>query len=390
MSTFLTVFLKELRDAVRDRRSLMSALIFPLFAPLMIVGMFQMIEQEIEATPTITVGVSGAGHAPGVMSLLDDEQFEVTEVEQAQLSTQVREGTIDVGVAIPADYGEKFREGWAPQIFVYRTSADRADRRSSARVAGLIRAHAAKVGTMRMVARGISPALANPIEVTSVELSSDRERSVELLSFVPMLVLLSCFMGGMYVAMDMMAGERERGSLEPLLLSTRALGSMVLGKLAVAVAFGLLASTITLAGCLVALGYLPSEQLGMSLDLEPWLAVSALAVTVPLTCMASALQLLVSTFSRTIKEAQTYLGLLMLLPVIPVTLSSVKGPEVDAATAILPVAGQSMLFNELMAGRALPPSLLGLSVLVAFVIVVVSFGVNVRLLRSERVIFGRS
>lgn len=390
MNQVLVVFRKELRDAIRDRRSVLSALIFPLLTPLLLIFMFQIAVDEIENPPAMRVAIAGEANAPGLVEELVAHDVEVETMERDSLADAVRDGEFPAALDIPPSYGERFREGFPAPVFFYKDGAARRHKRTADRIQRVIVGYSATVGTLRLISKGVPPATGQPIQVTAVDLSSSKARAAELMNFIPILVLFACFMSGMYVAMDVTSGERERGSLEPLLLTTSDLRMLVLGKLGAALVFAIAGSVLTLVGCVFAFGQLPLETMGFSGSIDASAALMILLLMLPLAVMATALQVFVATFARTVKEAQTYLSLFMLLPMFPVMFLSVKAPALTAWMAPVPLLGQYLLINELLAGREVLWSYLGLAGLASVGVGIVAAWATAILLGKERVIFGRS
>ena len=390
MNQFLVVFRKELRDAMRDRRSVLSALIYPVLTPLLIVIIFQIAANELENPPDMRMGVAGVANAPGLVQELRSNDIELEEMEQGALADAVRAGDVPAALDIPASYGERFRGGWPATVFFYEDGASRRNRRTASRIRRVIAGYSGTVGALRLVSTGVSPAMSQSIQMTTVDLSSSKARAAEVMNFIPMLVLFACFMSGMYVAMDVTSGERERGSLEPLLLTASDLRMLVFGKLGAALVFALAGSSLTLVGCVFAFGQLPLETMGLSLSIGPEVAWVILLLMAPLAVTATAAQVFVATFARTIKEAQTYLSLFMLLPVFPVMFLSVKAPALTAWMAPVPLLGQYLLITELMAGQDVPWAYVAMAGLVAVALGLVAAWGTIILLGKERVIFGGS
>ena len=202
-----------------------------------------------------------------------------------------------------------------------------------------------------------------------------------------MFVILAAFVTGMNVAIDTTAGERERASLEPLLINPVPRTVIVLGKWLAAVVFSGIGVMLTLASVVLALGRVPLHQLGLHLEVGPPEALGILAATLPLAFFASGLQVLVATFARSFKEAQTYLSLLLFLPMIPGFIGSIQPLRTAAWMYPVPALSQQVLITEVL--RAEPTSWAGL---VIAGVCTVAFGVicvwiTARVFRRERIIF---
>jgi len=214
--------------------------------------------------------------------------------------------------------------------------------------------------------------------------------AANVLNIIPIFLVFAAFMGGMNVAIDAMAGERERGSLEPLLLNPVERGALVVGKWLTTVVLACIAIAVCLAAFLLAVHRVPLQDLGVKARFDLMAVLGMLATVVPLAFFASAGQMLVSTYARSFKEAQTYIQLLLLLPMLPGMLLAVSPIQSQLWMYVVPVFGQQLLIGEVMRGQpvgALPFLLgaLGCAGAAAFCL-----SVTTRLLGEERIIFGRS
>jgi sodium transport system permease protein len=193
----------------------------------------------------------------------------------------------------------------------------------------------------------------------------------------------------MYVATDATAGERERGSLEPLLCNPVSRRTLVVGKWLAATAFAAVSIVLTLALTLIAMTFVDLDELGIVIDLGPGEIAGVLAATLPIALLAAAAQLLLATFARTFKEAQTYLSLMMMIPMIPGVVMSIKPIHSALWMMPIPLLGQQVLLMDVLRGEptgALDFVLTGLS---AVALAVVCLLINARLFEREKIIFGR-
>jgi sodium transport system permease protein len=197
-------------------------------------------------------------------------------------------------------------------------------------------------------------------------------------------------MGGLNVAIDTMAGERERGSLEPLLLNPVHRGALVVGKwLATTVFSGTMVVVVSVVFVLVA-KRVPLQDLGVKVSLDATTALGMMGAVLPLALLASAVQMLVSTFARSYKEAQTYLQLLMMLPMVPGMILALSPIQSQPWMYAVPVLGQELLVSELMRGEPLGVLPFVSSTVGCVVLAVLCLAQISRLLSDERIVFGRS
>ncbi len=218
---------KELRDHTRDRRSSIGALLFPLLGPLLLVAGVRFGIQS-ETSSELSVGVRGQEHAPLLMAAIREQGIGIKAIDAPEAA--VNSGQTTVVLEIPSDYTSRLRAGEIARIDLYFDS-------SKPKTMGLVRkleaglsAHIQRLVALRLVARGVSPVVGQPAAIRPVDLATPERLGARLLNVIPMMLMLSAFAGGMNVAIDVTAGERERRSLEPLLLNSASRLGMVLGK----------------------------------------------------------------------------------------------------------------------------------------------------------------
>src|SRR5690606_21960995 len=219
----------------------------------------------------------------------------------------VQNGRRDVVLLIEPDFAERFTAGETARItLVHDRSNTRAGSRVQ-RIRGAIGSYAQQLGTLKLIARGVDPDVLTTVMLDELDVSTAAGRSIVLLGMLTYFLLLATLVGGFYLAIDSTAGERERHSLEPLLTTPVERSSLLLGKMAATTLYMLLALALTLAGFTVALGYVSLEPLGMSSGFGIGSALAAFAVLAPFAPLGAALMTLVASFTKSYKEAQTYL-----------------------------------------------------------------------------------
>ena len=230
----------------------------------------------------------------------------------------VREGDEKFVVVIPEDYNELFAQAKAVEIELVIDRSDDDAGSFVRRARGLLSGYGNEIGMLRLVARGINPTVASPIRVDEVDVSSSQQRAAMVMAFLPLFLVLAAFVGGMQIAIDTTAGERERGSLEPLLVNPAPRRSIVAGKWLASVTFAWVSVLLTFFLLLKALERSPLEALGLRFALGTGDLAGVLAAALPLAFLASGSQILVASFAHSYKEAQTYVSFLMFVPMLPV------------------------------------------------------------------------
>lgn len=382
------VFAKELVDHVRDVRSVASALLFPILGPVLFAVMMTVMASWADASGPVNVALVGGDDAPHLIEFLSRHGLE-TEPAPADYEAQVTAGALDAVLVVPDDYAERYQQGRPARVDLLFDQSRRNSASKVHRVRSVLEAWSRATGSQRLLARGVHPELAYALDIRPIDLATPEKLAAMMLNMVPLFLVLAAFVGGMNVAIDTTAGERERGSLEPLLSNPAPRGSIVAGKWLATVAVAGAAVLLSLAGYVVAIKYAPIAQLGVRASTGPAEVVFLLATLLPLTLFASALQMLVATYARSFKEAQTYLSLLLFLPMLPGLVLTFSPVDAQAYWYAVPALGQHLLIQDIIGGAPVPAtawalSLLGLGVPAAMCLVGCT-----RLLQNERIIFAR-
>jgi sodium transport system permease protein len=383
------VFRKEMKDHLRDRRSLMSALAMPIFGALVFMVMFTVLASWTRAGKPLVVPVVGREHAPSLIAFLQRNGATLAEAPP-DYETLVQAGKLDAVLVIPPDYGEDFAAGHTASVQLVLDNSRNEARVSNRRLHALIEGYSGLVASQRLFARGVAPELLQPVRITEVDLATPERMAANLLTMIPLFLVLTAFVGGMNVAIDAMAGERERGSLEPLLINPVHRGALVVGKWLATVALACTAVLVCMAAFLLVLKRVPLQDLGVKTRFDAPAVLGMLVTVLPLTFFASAGQMLVSTYARSFKEAQTYLQVLLLLPTLPGMLLSFSPVQAKAWMFAVPVFGQQLLVGEVMRGQAIGPLPFVLATAGCIVAAAICLVLTARLLNEERIIFGRS
>ena len=382
------VFRKELVDGIRDRRSVMSALIPPIMWPLMILVMMNFIAEKRRKADDIKIPIVGAQHAETLVNWLQQQRgVEVVDGPDDPYEA-VREGDEKFVVVIPEDYNELFAQAKAVEIELVIDRSDDDAGSFVRRARGLLTNYGRQIGMLRLVARGVSPAVAAPIRIDEVDVSSSQQRAAMVMAFMPLFLVLAAFVGGMQIAIDATAGERERGSLEPLLVNPAPRLAIVAGKWLASVTFAWFSVLLTFFLLIKALERAPLESLGIRFALDAGDVTAVIAAALPLAFLASGSQVLVASFARSYKEAQTYVSFLMFVPMLPVFIMMFGSVGPQPWMAPVPLLGQHILIKRAMEGD--PASSLayigaGVSVIVCGLICV---ALTTRLFKREKIIFG--
>ena len=386
MKAVLTVFLKEVRESLRDRRVLLNTLIIgPFLGPVLFLVMINMImNRELEkADKPLPVVVIGAEYAPNLLMALRQAGME-QKPPIADPETAIREQRADLVLRIPKDYPDDWRAGRSAQLEILHDSSRTEGASQTQRLRGMINGYARQHGAMRLAARGLSPAMSTPLLIADRDQATPQSRGALLFGMLPYFLVFAAFFGGMFLAIDATAGERERQSLEPLLVNPVPRWQILLGKLVATSVFSLSSVCLSLGAFVLAGHLLPSGRLEFSLQLGWHFAGVALATMLPLVLLLSILQTLVAAFAKNFREAQTHLGLLQLLPMIPSILLVVAPFKTQLWMFTVPLLGQQLTVMRLMRGEVVSVTQVLVCIVCTLLAAWVAFVIAKRIYDTER------
>lgn len=319
LSTLLIVMGKELRDLARDRRTLaLTLLMGPLLYPVLILGMGKLAESRVRSQieKPLEIPTIGARNAPNLVRFLAAQGLTATTAPQ-DLDAAIADQRIDVALRIDETFADHWRDGRPALVEILQDSTRRAADVPSARLKAALQAYSAQVGALRLMARGIDAQVARPLDVATQDMASAEARQGMMLSLLlPLLLTITSFLGGAYLVMDTTAGERERQSLEPLLATPARRSAIVSGKIAAACAVGLASLLLTLAAFKIS-AQLSDSSVGRQLNMGLGSMLQMLLVMLPMLLIGTSLLTFLSAASKSMKEAQSHMTWLMLLPMLP-------------------------------------------------------------------------
>jgi sodium transport system permease protein len=380
------VFRKEVIDTLRDRRTLLVSLVTAAAAgPIFLVLIFNLIASQAERARELRLPAVGIERAPALADFLARQQV-VLSTAPPDYEARLRAGDLDVVLVIDDAFADDVAAGRQAKVRVVADrSRDRAQ--SSIRQAeALLRAYNRQWGGQRLLLRGIAPVVGNPLQVEEFDLATPQQSGAIILFLVAFYGLLASVMGGMAVALDSTAGERERQSLEPLLMTPARPLELVTGKWLAVAFFNALVVVVTLAGFYLTLSYAPLPAVGAPFLFGPREFVRFVVVLVPLILLIPAVLLFVGSRGRTFKEAQANVSVLLfivsLVPAVQLFLQQKEPPWL----VLVPVSGQYTLLKLALRGEALPIGSLLLSYIVPAILILIALLAVARLLSREAIL----
>lgn len=382
------VLKKELRETIRDRRSLYSSLLMPVLGAGLVFFLVNKIGDRASETKALDLHVQGAKYAPRLIKRLERAHLKIHTAPQNPVNA-LKDQSISALLIIPSSYDQDLATSTSVPIELKGDLSNSIAAQTVARAKSVIAGYGAQIASFRVAARGVAMRLMRPFDLNTVDLASEDQRSSRLTQLLLTFALISACVGGMYVAIDATAGERERKSLEPLLITPVSTLELIVGKWLATAAMGLLTCAVTLVMLRQALLWSPYEELGLTLSLDPYQMLQLFLCIAPLGLLMSVLQLILGIFARSYREAQTYMASFMILPLLPTYLyDSDTGPAKVWMYAI-PSLSQHIQSLAILRGEGLPwvQTLLGGAVCLALIPGILYL--LARLLRRASTVYGR-
>ncbi len=354
MNMLKTVIGKELLELSRDRKTLALTLFMsPLILLVLIFGLGKMVEKKVEnlSDKPLEIAIVGAERAPNLVKWLATQGVERKQV--ADPDAAIRAQDEDVYLRISETFGEKWAKGEPALVEIVHDSTRRDAEIAVKRLDKILQAYTQQTGALRLVARGINPGVAMPLLIARKDLSTAEQRRATAMAFLPYLLILGGFLGAMAFVIDITAGERERQSLEPLLATPAPRAALVSGKIVAATVIGMITLLLTLLS--FKLGAQLAGGFAKMMDVSLLAMVKMLLVLVPIVLIGNALLTLIASGAKSVKEAQSYMSLLMLLPMLPTIFLLVNPVKNQLWMFAVPFLSQNQLLLKILRGETVLP-----------------------------------
>lgn len=350
------VFRKELVDALRDRRTLLVVLLSSVaIGPIVLVALSALVAGIEQRAEERSVVVAGIEHAPTLRNFLERQTYRIVTAPADHEAQLVSQRLGDPVVVIGADFEAELARGEAPLVEIVSSSANQRASQSANRLVRLLRGFVQEQSVLRLAWRGVAPATLEVIDLQERDLANPQSRAAQLTGMLPFFILMAVLYGALNAALDTTAGERERGSLEPLLMNPASRLALVLGKWGAVAAIGMLIALLACLSFLPAQPLLRSETLAALFRFGVREAALFLALLAPLAAALSALMMAIAIRCRTFKEAQANNTVLVLaVSLLPLMTLFQQGAEARWHLW-MPALGQVTLMNRVLKGETLAP-----------------------------------
>lgn len=390
MKKIWVIFEKEMLDNLRDYRSWVTGVFWALFGPLILGGMIMLLGNTIreKVEQSLRLPVLGAENAPTLIAFLEQQDV-IIESAPADPQAAVIAGDINVALIIPPDYGENFSAGETAKVQLVFDSTRQSAMNDINRAQNLLEGYSSYIGILRLSLRGVSPEVMRVMHIEEVDTATPQSQALVFLSMLPYFIIFAIFNGASPVITDATAGERERGSLEPLLINPLPRGWVAIGKMLAAMPFATFNLIITLAGFAAIFTLLPVEELlGVQIGFDMGTLLAVFLVCLPIVFLACAIQTLIASFTKTTKEAGTYLPFIGLIPSLPGIALAFLPVKPDLWTMLIPTFGQQILINQFLRSEPILASNIAISTgLTLLLSVIITWGA-IKLYENERIVIG--
>jgi sodium transport system permease protein len=387
MNQLKALVLKEYREAFRDKRALMVALMMAFMAPVMIMVMSKIIIEKAIDEPPVYIKFTGAEYAPKLVEHLAKSHLlsfsDVPSDDKAIWDER------NLTIEIPEDYAEHMAEGKSIKLHLQADFTDKAVQPPVRRINSAVREFSLSIGYKRLLLRGVDIRLLNPVKLIEQDTAKPDATFMLISMMLGLYLMMAAFMSGLSVAIDSSAGERERNVLEMLLCQPVSTLKIVIAKLIGATTVSFLGVVLVLVLTSLSVGFVDLTKIGATFSLDMSTAVFLMLLLLPICFFASACQLFVAFQTKSFKEAQSTVGMLIGIPAfIPFVVSMMDDrPEwLDW----LPISGQSMIIESVFKGVDVNWLAVAATSAVTIVLTVVLVLALAKKLKSEKVVMALS
>jgi sodium transport system permease protein len=345
------VYRKEWRDLLRDWRTVMSMIVVPVvIAPMIILGVLKIVNLTMKQESKVML-LGGDGSPQAVAALRRLNKFDLVPASP-DYTNLISTKQIRAAVEIPSDFDAAVAQGRKTTIRIYTYDGEPKSMQAAGQLEEFFEHRRQEIVRSRLLERLLPETLVTPFEVKRSNVASPKQVTGVVVGMIlPYLMIVMCLVGATYPAIDMTAGEKERGTLETLLSSPVARTHLVLGKGLVVLTASLATAALSFSSNGLALVFFRTSRFAkLPLALDPLALAGVCVVLIPLAIFLSSVTVTVGLFARSSREANTYLQPLLLLAIIPALLAALPGVDFNYGLAFIPVLNMSLLCKELLTG----------------------------------------
>lgn len=392
MFTIFTVLKKEWKDALRDMRSLRMLLLMPVY----LVGVFvasslfaiHMGKQSRATTnEPIHLSVSGAENLSPLIDWLEERGVAIHPIE-GDAYQKVEKNELGYALIIEKDAQQKFSTGQSIELLLVFDATNTKVQGSLSFVRQQIWAWQGRIGNLRLMSRGIDPAISSPVYIRDINIASDQKMGFFVIATVPFFLLMASFLGSIGFSADMVSGERERRSLESLLITPAQSFAILMGKWLNTYLLTLSVILVALILLAIAFHFLPFKDVGLKVDVRLIDIAAIFLVLFPVAVLATGLQFLISIFARSFKDAQTYMGLMTFIPLVPLFYTLMNPSGFHDWFMWVPVLSHQIVIKNILLGETVSVMVLLQLASVSILLGIGLLAFTARQLRKPKIVYG--
>lgn len=391
MKKIWVIVQKELVDNLRDTRSWTTGLFWAMFGPLILGAMIMLLGNTIrdKIDQPLSLPVQGSEYAPNLVAFLKQQEINVVPAP-ADPRAAIIAGDASVVLVIPSDYPDDFSAGKTATLQLVFDSTRQAAMADVSRIQNALQGFDRYTGLLRLNLRGVSPEVMRVVRIEEIDTATPQSQALIFISMLPYFIIFAIFNGASPVITDATAGERERGSLEPLLINPLPRGWIAIGKMISAMPFAIFNLILTLGGFAAIFQILPIEEmLGVQIGLDTRALFLIFLICLPVVFLACAIQTLIASYTKTTKEAGTYLPFVGLIPSLPGLALAFLPVKAALWTMLIPTFGQQILINQFLRSEPINNANIAISALVTVALSMVITWAAIKLYETERIVMGR-
>ncbi|UTW56734.1 ABC transporter permease [Kordiimonas sp. SCSIO 12610] len=387
MTQFKIVFLKELKDAIRDKRAIMAVLSYALLVPLFLgfVGWLATLDQPVESVKT-QLAIANIDSAPGLVAFVEKNGINVIGADNIDPNNVAIPESAEALLVIPLDFQDNLAKAKISKLALYvdNTTRERAERGTE--VEAVLTQYSQYVGLNRLIARGIPPNLVSPYRVSKADVSESKFYEKLLISGLSMMLIIAPIVGGMSVSLDTLAGERERQSLQTLLTQPVSSNALIFGKWAVVSLFSFVTVMLMSFALIIMYVTLVADKLPFSLGIGlPGFLIAFFQLGI-FSMFVASLLMTVSIHAKSFKEGQTYMQLLNFVPVMLAYVKIYADSSLPDAARFAPFIADIESLSTLLVDGSVQAAYFATSLGVAFVGTILCIMFTSKRLSSEKLL----
>ncbi len=363
MKIILAIFKKELTDVLRDKRTLFFMIVIPVIVmPLIFIGSikFQEYQSKKSDEKVLNIGLNNKTSDSQIRDYLLDQKgvYLVEDIDLDSLELGIKNDSLQGGLYIHKNFINDISANAMGEVEVYYKSSDLMSKAKN-RIYNALDIYKNEVISERLSEFNVDKGLLEPLDIINKDMSTKKETIGKAVGgLIPYMLVIFIFLGAMYPAIDLGAGEKERGSLETLLSSPATKFEITVGKLMVVSLAGMVSGLISVVGISAPFYFIsniPDQIKSTVLEIiSPFIIVSVIILMIPIAIFFASMLLSISFYARSFKEAQSLMGPLNIIIIVPLMLTLGPGIEIDHITALIPLINVGLLTKEILAGSAQP------------------------------------